>query len=299
MSDYYLLHTLLALKKETSLTAAAQSMGSSKSTFSRRLSVLEEQLDCRLTEQKNGRLQLTFAGEHYAEYAKKILDLAEEAKKSMDYLKTSIKGRIRIGLCNELTQGWCTEILNDYLALHPHIELEIHTFDTEKKHTHHYPLLDCDMCISCSPTPPASHNGRYFAQWERAIYQSTTLPTHPKITKLEQFESLSWITLTGQPSALEVQRDECTQQSVPLKSRYQASSLVMQADAITKGYGVGVLPRWLAECRKHGLKGKLKEVPSEWKAQPTFLYIHAPTPLPIRSQNLIDFLYQKRPIRWS
>lgn len=298
MSDYAPLRSLLALKHHKSLTAAAHSMNCPKSTLSRRLAVLEEQLGYRLTEQKEGHLRLTCAGECYAEHAKNILQLVEEAQQALDCLKTQLQGQIRIGLCTELARGWSTEVLNEFLAAHPAIQLDIRTFNPVESSFQHHPLPVCDLYISCMPIQIPAYKEHYLGQWKRAFYQSSTQPPYPEMIRLEQFEALPWITLSGYPETLEVHQHSGQGKEIQMKSRCQTASLTMQADAIIKGFGVGLLPCWLAECRQHGLRGLLREIKSDWQAKPTLLGIYSPVHPAPRIQKLIDFLYQKRPKRW-
>lgn len=82
MQDLSAVRAFHALCQHKSLTAAAKSLGQPKSTLSRRLSQLEEDLGQALVAKQGNRLTLTKAGEVFSVYSEQLLDLAGRGKRS-------------------------------------------------------------------------------------------------------------------------------------------------------------------------------------------------------------------------
>lgn len=74
----------------------------------------------------------------------------------------------------------------------------------------------------------------------------------------------------------------------------------MPADTIARGYGIGVLPSWLAECPRHGLRGQFARVIGDWEAAPVELAGHVHRGPRVRSiQVLAEYLRTHIPRRWT
>ncbi len=88
---------LFALVAELgSFTAAAQKAGLPKSSVSKRISQLEQQLGIRLLNRTTRRLNLTFAGEHYLVHCREMLAASERAEYAIQRLRDNPSGRLRI-----------------------------------------------------------------------------------------------------------------------------------------------------------------------------------------------------------
>ena len=80
--------------------------------------------------------------------------------------------------------------------------------------------------------------------------------------------------------------------------RLKINSLHMRADAIAMGHGIGLLPCWTAECRKHGLKG-LKRLLPHLRGEDILLQTHY---CPQRRTAAVDalqkWIVEHLPQRW-
>lgn len=297
MSNYTALEALVNLRQEKSLTATAQLMGIAKSTLSRRLAILEEELGYRLTQQIKGRLLLTPAGDCYTEYAEIILKTAQDAKQALTSLNKKIQGSLKIQLCPELSSGWSTKALNLFLKQHQEVQLEINTFYSDRNIGENQ--QEADLYISCSPLNLTRYKQQPLGQWQLAIYQAADQEINLlEIENLDELQALDWIMPTSEKSMTLINNQTKETKQLVLQPRLQVDSLTMQAEAIANGYGVGVLPRWMAECKKNSLSKNLKKIITSWEVEPVILRLYYRTTASPTTQALIKHLQQNLPPRW-
>lgn len=112
-----------------SFTSAAAQLGLPKSTVSRRVAVLEEQLGVRLLHRTTRRLHLTDAGEVYFARAARVIGDLEAAEQDVLAMQASPRGRLRITAPADLR--YLANIVSDFQAAHP--EVAVFTSMTQRK----------------------------------------------------------------------------------------------------------------------------------------------------------------------
>ncbi|MCB5202776.1 LysR family transcriptional regulator [Neorhizobium sp. T786] len=106
-----------------SFAKAADRLGRSPSAISLQLRKLEEQVGERLV-QKSGRgLVLTEAGEILLGYARRILDLNDEARAAVRSI-TRLDGWVRIGVPQDFAETWLPALLGRFSRMHPKVRIE-------------------------------------------------------------------------------------------------------------------------------------------------------------------------------
>ena len=113
------LRALWAIRHHGGITRAAVALGLSQSAVSHKVKRLETSLDCDLLGRKPGGAMFTAAGEDLLDYAGRILGLHDEALLSLS--KTSLKGRIALGLTEDTACSDLARILARFRRLHPHV----------------------------------------------------------------------------------------------------------------------------------------------------------------------------------
>ncbi|QEW06167.1 LysR family transcriptional regulator [Nitrincola iocasae] len=256
MSELGAMKCLVALKQHGSLSSAADYLQMPKSTLSRRIAVLEQQLGHRLTRQNGRKLLLTSAGLKFVDYAEGIIELMVKGQKALHEEYDSLEGVLHIGLCQELSRGWSTEVLNRFRQANPGVSLHIHQLDHVDAHEASF----IDLWISCCDREISdSTNSVLLARWEQGLYRSAT-------TNIEnQFdipETASWVRSPNETGEVKLYNSEghCHFTYMPT-SVVRISSMHMRADAISQGFGVGLLPSWVAECKRYGLKNLRRVMP--------------------------------------
>jgi DNA-binding transcriptional LysR family regulator len=106
-----------------SFARAAERLGRSQSAISTQLRKLEEQVGKPLV-QKSGRgLALTAAGEGLLSYAKRLLELNDEA---VDTIRgADVAGWARLGLPQDFAESWLPAVLSRFARAHPKVRVEV------------------------------------------------------------------------------------------------------------------------------------------------------------------------------
>ncbi len=115
------LRALWAIRHHGGITRAAEALGLSQSAVSHKIKRLETSLDCDLLSRKPGASMFTAAGEDLLDYAGRILGLHDEALLSLS--KTSLAGRVALGLTEDTTCTDLARILGRFRRLHPNVSV--------------------------------------------------------------------------------------------------------------------------------------------------------------------------------
>src|SRR5690606_26042354 len=85
-----------------------------------------------------------------------------------------------------------------------------------------------------------------------------------------------------------------------LESRLQSDNLAMQADAIAKGRGIGLLPTWVAKGFEKNHPSSLEPCLEEWYSEPASIHCFYPIGRhPLRLRLFIDALRAACPDEWK
>lgn len=108
-----------------SFTAAANRMGRPKSTISRRISALEEQLGERLLMRTTRQMRLTDFGHALLEHAQQVAMEVSAAWALSEHRKLEPSGRLRVSIPSGFANLFLVEMLAGFASLHPHVSLEL------------------------------------------------------------------------------------------------------------------------------------------------------------------------------
>ncbi len=120
--DMDVLRTLVTAQQLGGFNRAANQIGRSQSAVSQQIRRLEEQTGETLF-RKNGRgLALTEAGEVVLAYARRILELNDEAVTAVRGV--AVEGTVRFGLPSDLAETWLSMTLGRFKRAHPTVLIE-------------------------------------------------------------------------------------------------------------------------------------------------------------------------------
>jgi len=121
--DMDVLRTFVTGFELGSFARAADRLGRSQSAVSTQLRKLEDQVGQPLV-QKSGRgLALTTAGESLLSYAKRLLELNDEAVASIR--GAEVEGWARLGLPQDFAESWLPPVLARFAQAHPRVRVEV------------------------------------------------------------------------------------------------------------------------------------------------------------------------------
>jgi DNA-binding transcriptional LysR family regulator len=121
--DIDVLRTFVAGMDLGSFARAADQVGRSQSAVSSQLRKLEEKVGCALVRKSGRGLVLTGAGESLMAYARRILDLNDEAVAAIR--GAELAGSARLGLPEDFAEGWLPDLLGRFVRSHPKARVEV------------------------------------------------------------------------------------------------------------------------------------------------------------------------------
>ncbi|MBK5143217.1 LysR family transcriptional regulator [Budviciaceae bacterium BWR-B9] len=261
---------LFTLVVETgSFTAAAKRAGLPKSSVSQRISHLEQALGLRLLMRTTRQLSLTFAGERYLVHCQEMMQASERASQSLQMLRASPSGRIRITAPAGLAVTLLAPIVTDFQLRYPEVSIEVYVSDTVTD------LVGAgfDLGIRTGKPQDSTLIGRFLGLYPRYLlaspqYLSQTEPvTHPN-----QLQHHRCITHRAWSECLLRKGDETYRWLQT--AHHVTDNLLYARQCAIAGAGITFLPSFLAtEVVKQGL---LQPVLEEWRAEGNELYLVYP-----------------------
>lgn len=291
------LKVFISVLDAQSLTASARAMGVSKSTLSRRLSRLEAHLGQPLLRRQSNRLVLTEAGETFAGYCRHMLDLHRESRRALDNLRERVSGRLTVHAHPLFMRGWFTHRVDEFLERFPEMELTLSTL-TQR------PDRDArvSICLWPGELSDAGLRTETVGRLTRGLYAHPDylaehgVPQHPR-----DLANHAWVDLLGAlRDGLDMRAASgALYRLAPVRSRSYADQDVLQADAIVRRQGLGVLSDWMVERRLRAHPGTLVRCLPDWTlpAVPiTLAFPHGQ--LPRKTNCLLHYLRVAIPQAW-
>src|SRR5580700_6336949 len=121
--DIDILRTLVTAQQLGGFNRAAQRVGRSQSAVSQQVRRLEEQLGKQIFRKEGRGLVPTEAGDIVLSYARRLLDLNDEAVAAVRGV--AVGGSVRFGLQVDLTENWLPKALARAKKAHPEVKIEV------------------------------------------------------------------------------------------------------------------------------------------------------------------------------
>lgn len=298
MYDLEELATFIDVMKSGSLTTSARRLGVAKSTLSRRIANLEACLNQPLLRRQANRLLPTEAGSLFLSYSREMLRIAEQSHLALDDLKAEISGELTVTVHSALARSFMSRQAELFLERHPKVSLEVRTLSSAPS------AADVSAIqLWVGAVGECGLRQETLGWITRGVYanpdylQHRGIPTHP-----HELKDHAWVDLLGDAErGLTLIHSELGEFSLhPPRSRLRVDQLVLHADAIARGQGVGLMPHWMAERRLRHHPDTLMPCLGEWQAPPlpvTLLYPYGQQPRKITA--LLEQLRQAVPTAWQ
>lgn len=114
-----------AVKKEGSMTAAAESLHLTQSALSHTVRKLEDQLGVAIWHREGRSLRPTQAGEYLLKLADRVLPQLERAEETLRQIARGERGTLRIGMECHPCYEWLRRIVSPYLAAWPTVDVDV------------------------------------------------------------------------------------------------------------------------------------------------------------------------------
>jgi DNA-binding transcriptional LysR family regulator len=301
------LRLLVECARGGSLSAAARELQITPAAASALLKRLEARLGVRLAERSTRALRLTPAGEQLRDYAQRVLELLEEGVAQLSEggaapgragaaAATSLRGRIRVSASSDLTRRVLLPLLDEFLARHPGVELQLQVGDS---------LLDVvrdqvDLALRYGELADSALVARQLWSGRRLLVASPDYlrrrgwPRHPQA--LDGHECIRF------KIGNRLERDwafwpRAAPQGVPLVVAVQGQRSADDGGIAHQWAleGRGLTYKSELDVRDSLASGALVEVLPDWVGRPMPLHAVLPSQrfLPLRLRALVDHLAQR------
>ena len=235
----------LATSSAGSFSKAANELGVTQPTISRRIENLEHRLGVRLFDRLPNGVALTTEGESILDAARHIESTVLEIQRNVHGSDKRMEGTVRISVTDGLATYWLTPQLNRLLERHPGISIEfqcsIEPADALK--------METDLSMQ-SGLPQAADliamklGTMHFVPWASPDYiERNGAPTTPEellrhrlldhsIYYKEEGDWNDWFALARAANLIS----------------YMTNSSASMLSAIQSGLGIGMLPTYVGEC---------------------------------------------------
>lgn len=233
--DLLSLRTFVAVVEEGGFSAAARRVGRTQSAISLQVAKLEERLGTKLLERTSRSVSITPAGEVFLSYARRILELADEALLAVSAPEE--KTLLRVGFAEYLAPRHLPNLLATFRRAHPNCELSL----VLGMGVDLFPSLDAGK-LDLVFAGPEAENGRLL--WEEELVWTGPGEEGGESARDEgRDEPLELVLMHPPCSYRQIAFDSLTGVGQPWKMSIEANSVQAVQSAIRAGLGVSVLPR--------------------------------------------------------
>lgn len=265
------LRLFLRVVETNSFTAAAEMLGIQKSTISRRIGQLEDDMGVRLLQRTTRKLKLTDEGQELFERCRPLVDELEQLPDFLAARHAEPQGRLRITMPPELAQFLTNELITEFMHTHPRIQLEL------ELSTRVVNLIEegIDLALRVGPLNDSTLVARKVASVGSGLYATPAyLKTHgtPETPDdLLQHHCLGRLSTNLQWSFDNWQEGA----PIPIPARMKANSLAFIKEMALQGLGIARIPRLF--CNKEVEQGLLIPVLEPYHLPDTELHVIYPS----------------------
>ncbi|KGD63246.1 LysR family transcriptional regulator [Alcanivorax nanhaiticus] len=132
MIDTPTLTAFMAVAETGSFSAAAERLYITQPAISKRIALLEQQLDARLFDRVGRQIKLTEAGSALLPRARQVLMDVEDMARAIHDLSGEVSGKLRIGTSHHIGLHRLPPVLRQFSRDYPKVTLDIHFIDSEE-----------------------------------------------------------------------------------------------------------------------------------------------------------------------
>lgn len=273
MASLDLFSIFARLAEAGSFSKAAQELGVSKATVSKRIAELEAELGVALIARTTRRASLTEAGRRVLQRALRIVEEAEAAREEARDARLTPRGRLKVAAPVSFGVSYLGPLLADFMALYPEIDLDVSLADR----TVDLVADGYDIAVRIGAMRDSSLVARRLAPVRRlvvgapAYFEARGRPQRPE--ELELHACFIYANSPGAPFWRFTGPDGTRAQvRIEPRMRYDNGDLIHAA--VQAGHGLALQPDFLVW--RDLTDGRLEAVLEEWRAEPLTLHLLTP-----------------------
>lgn len=246
-----------------SFTAAADTLNVQKSTISRRIAQLEDNLGVRLIQRTTRKLKLTSEGWELFNRSQSLISQLELVRDEIAADSNELRGRLRMTMPTELGIMMMSDVIASFIRLHPQLEVDV------ELSTRTVDLVEdgMDLALRIGPLPDSSMIARKIVRLGRGLYASPDyLQRHQPPATPSDLARHQCITLV---KPFDPWRFEDWHQGEPASygGQLRTNSLTFAREMALEGIGIARMPRVFAGNLVD--EGRLVEVLTDFPMPPT------------------------------
>lgn len=288
MDRYTQIQTFLAVCDAGSFTAAAQTLGLSRSRVSQLVMQLEQRLGVTLLQRTTRSQHLTPEGDHFRRQCQAGLQQLDDAEHKLKLMADRLSGPVRINsVGGVLGEHYLAQLLTEIVDSHPDLEIRL-DYSSQRVDLSRDPV---DLVIRSGDDPGPGVAAEKIGRFEHRLCASPRylnrmgFPHHPN--DLARFNCV-----TGTPQSWRFRRGNDSVEHTP-KGNWRSPSSQAQLLAAEQGLGIARLSNLVL---KESLQaGRVVPVLSDWQIENTTIWlVWAPrVELPKRVQMVRDHLIRR------
>ncbi|PIT05479.1 LysR family transcriptional regulator [Bradyrhizobium nitroreducens] len=233
---------VLAIVRGGSVSAAAKQLGVDHATVIRRVDRLEKHLSAKLFDRRKTGYLLTEAGQRVADSAEAMESTIVANQEQVGGSVARLTGTVRIGAPDGFGTAFLAPRLTPFADRYPDLDLQLvataRLFSLSKR--------EADIAISLTMPKEGRIVGRKLLDYRLGLYAAPTyLDRFPKIASkqdLPQHRFVGYI----EELLFTPELDYLPQVSPRISARFRSANLIAQLNATLSGFGIAVLPHFMA-----------------------------------------------------
>ncbi|MFC4275426.1 LysR family transcriptional regulator [Achromobacter aloeverae] len=289
-----LMQTFIRIVDSGSLSAAAERLGTTQPTISRRLQALERFLGLKLLQRTTHAMKLTEDGERCYARARDLLDNWQAMEEDLRGVADEPEGRLRVLVPHAFGQRHLMPLLADYLVRYPKVSVEWLLQDRRPD----FLAEGIDCALHVGELDDVDQVAVRVSEIPRIVVGTPALAaTVPHARHPADLAGLPWIALRT------FYRDEITLRHVadreeyrlPIRPRMLTDNLYALHNAALRGIGATVESAWMTT--EDIQAGRLCRLIPDWHAAPLPIYLMHPYAryYPARLRRFLEIIRRTMP----
>ncbi len=260
--------------QEGSFTAAAKALGLPKSSVSRSVAQLEEDLGVRLLHRTTRKLHLTDAGSEFHRRVARALTDIDEATAAASDLQRELRGPIRITAPVDLGVSVIAPIVARFVRKHPNVSIDVHLASR---------IVDLvaegfDLAVRAAAVRDQSLIARHVGNLDLGLYASSRYVARRGVPKkLSDLDAHDCVLLRSDAGNYpwRLTHTSGTEQVVEPRGAIAGNDISFLKKVVLAGGGIALLPVFYASREEE--RGKLVRVLPEWRVARSAVYVVYPS----------------------
>ncbi|MDB2387253.1 LysR family transcriptional regulator [Shewanella sp.] len=257
-----------AVVRAQGFSQAAREIGMPKSTISRKVAQLEEQLGVRLLQRDTRNLSLTQVGALFFQHCTSISDEIEAAKATIENTHNDVSGSLRVAIPVSFSQELIANLCSGFMRLYPNVELDVQFTDNDVG------LVGegYDIAIKYGPLQSSDLVARLLFERQPILVASPSyLKIHGTPANPQELATHNGILLgTSRSAPIWPLGKGSRKTMVNFKRKVRVNSAVMVKQFVMDDFGIAMLSN--SVCKNELASGSLVPILQDWPMEAFKVY---------------------------